>query len=50
MAPIGAYGLVLEMTGRSDPQVDIAPYSPSRFVVDMRAPWDDAPYAHSRWT
>ena len=50
MAPIGAYGLVLEMIGRSDPLVDIAPYSPSRFITDMRAPWDDAPYAHSRWT
>ena len=50
MAPIGAYGLVLEMVGRSDPSVDISAYGPSRFLARTHAPWETGPYANSRWT
>ena len=50
MAPIGAHGLVLGMTGRSDPKIDISAYNPSRFGARTAAPWETAPYANSRWT
>lgn len=50
MAPGGALGLVAEMTGRANAEVDTSAYGLARFRNALPRPWDEAAYAGSRWT